>query len=188
MVLFAGVTSGTAGSSEAANEPEGLALGTSLKPASRNLLSVPPGPPFYEQQLAPQNSIAGGLKVLDGKNGVGTQVVLNNPPGTGAAYFTVQADGEIQLATQVNGKTYCLDVAGANYANIASVVTWPCNGQTNQKWNFVARGNNYYSISPVGNTSFCLDVKGGGTAINTPIIIFGCNGGSNQAWMLSAGG
>lgn len=150
----------------------------------------PPGGAIYETFLVPKNSFSktSGFKVLDGKNGVGTQTVLNDLSRANSQIFNLQSDGEIQLGGQVNGQTICLDVTGAHYANGTAVLEWPCNGGSNQKWNFVSVGSDYYTLSPVGNTKYCLDVTAFGTANGTPIQIYGCNGGSNQAWSpVSAG-
>ena len=154
----------------------------------RNLLGVPAGAPIYMTRLVPKHTVNLGLLALDGKAGVGAQTVLNNLSTQNTQLFTVQTSGEIQLSNLINGQRVCLDVRAAQYANGVPVLTWPCNGANNQRWNFVARENSYYNISPVDNAGFCLDVQAFGTAANTPIQIWSCNGGANQAWALSSAG
>ena len=154
----------------------------------RSLLGVPLGAPIYFTRLVPRYTVRLGLMALDGKAGVGTQTVLNSLTTQNLQLFTVQTNGEVQTSNLINGQKVCLDVRAAQYADGVPVLTWPCNGGNNQKWNFVAKDNGYYNISPVDNANFCLDVKAFGTAVNTPIEIWSCNGGANQAWALSSAG
>ena len=178
---------------ETAKDPTGVdrqiaADGIAQQRPRRNLLGVPFGAPIYLTRLVPKYTVSQGLLALDGKAGVGTQTVLNNLTTQNTQLFTVQPSGEIQLSNLINGQKVCLDVRAAQYADGVLVLTWPCNGGNNQKWNFVARENAYSNISPVDNAKYCLDVKAFGTAVNTPIEIWSCNGGANQAWALSSAG
>ncbi|KAK9831059.1 hypothetical protein WJX74_001510 [Apatococcus lobatus] len=175
---------------EAADDPSGSfpAEETLQQGSRRALLGLPFGAPIYLTRLVPKYTISQGLLALDGKAGVGTQTVLNNLTTQNTQLLTVQTTGEVQLSNLSNGQKVCLDVRAAQYADGVPVLTWPCNGGNNQKWNFVAKENAYYSISPVDNAKYCLDVRAFGTAANTPIEIWSCNGGTNQAWTLVSAG
>ncbi|MFD0441545.1 ricin-type beta-trefoil lectin domain protein [Streptomyces indonesiensis] len=71
----------------------------------------------------------------------------------------------------------CLDAYDQGTANGTRIITWPCNGQDNQKWTLDANG----SIRNV-HADLCLDVDNAGTANGTPLILWTCNGQGNQKW------
>jgi hypothetical protein len=59
------------------------------------------------------------------------------------------------------------------------VIIWPCDGASNQQWQFNSNG----TVTGV-QSGLCLDVTGGATTAGTPVEIWTCNGGSNQQWNL----
>ena len=156
----------------------------------RGLLPAPDSVAVY---LVPKNTFSktSGFQVLDGKAGIGNQTVLGSAEVSGRRVFNVQSDGQIVLDVDAGAQALCLDVFGAIYKNGAVVDLWPCNRQSNQKWNFTAKGDNYYKVSPYGEPAgshFCLDVAGNKTADNTPIQLYGCHGGANQQWTFITSG
>jgi hypothetical protein len=78
------------------------------------------------------------------------------------------------------GSRLCLDASGQGTSPGTKVITWACNGQTNQQWNVNANG----TITSA-QSGLCLDVTGAATANGTPVALWTCNGGSNQQWSLS---
>ncbi|MFJ4537178.1 ricin-type beta-trefoil lectin domain protein [Streptomyces tibetensis] len=56
-------------------------------------------------------------------------------------------------------------------------MTWPCNGQNNQKWTVGSDG----TIRNV-HAGLCLGVNGSGTAGGTPLVLWTCNGQAHQKW------
>ena len=75
-----------------------------------------------------------------------------------------------------------LDVRGASTENSALVDMFRRNGNRNQQWKFISRGNDLYEIEPQHAPGKRLDVAGGSTANNTEIHIFQRHGSNNQLW------
>ncbi len=158
--------------------------------AHPSLITPPDGTNVY---LAPKHTLGqNNFVVLDGKAGVGHQTVLANQTAASATQLVnVKPDGRIVFDSIAANQTLCLDVFGAKYANGTVVDPWPCNGQSNQRWNFTATHDNFYTISPVGEPAgchYCLDVFGNKIVEKTPIQLYTCNGGPNQQWTLVSGG
>ena len=86
-------------------------------------------------------------------------------------------------ALQVYSGSLCLDASGQGTTTGTMVITWTCNGQSNQQWNLNADG----TITGV-QSALCLDVTGGnvpaGNVNGTLIELWTCNGGANQQWSL----
>ena len=77
----------------------------------------------------------------------------------------------------------CLDVVVASKADGANVQQWSCHGGSNQSWEFVNTGQNYFQIKNV-NSGKCLDVAVASMADGGNIHQFACHGGNNQKWAL----
>ena len=136
---------------------------------------VPQGAPLYERYFQPGSS----GNILDCSPNTGTSAQLSPRSSGLGQLFTINTDGTI---IRSNGTpSICLEVQGSG--NGATVLTNPCNGGSNQMWNFFNG-----TIKPLSAQSYCLDVSGFGTATGTVVGIWSCNGGSNQQWSLVAGG
>jgi Ricin-type beta-trefoil lectin domain/Ricin-type beta-trefoil lectin domain-like len=79
------------------------------------------------------------------------------------------------IVGQGSGK--CLDVQGANAANLTPIILFDCHGGPNQQWTLGASGQ----LLSLGK---CLDVRGADPADRTPIILFDCHPGPNQEWRM----
>ncbi len=75
-----------------------------------------------------------------------------------------------------------LDVRGASTANSTPVLGWVRNGNANQQWKFISRGDGVYEIEPRHAPGKRLDVAGASTATNTAIHIYDRHGRANQRW------
>lgn len=71
----------------------------------------------------------------------------------------------------------CLDAYNQGTTNGTRVVTWPCNGQSNQKWTVGSDGSVRNTLS-----GLCLDVDRAGTANGTPLVLWTCDGRAGQKW------
>jgi Ricin-type beta-trefoil lectin domain/Glycosyl hydrolases family 16 len=70
----------------------------------------------------------------------------------------------------------CVDVRGANSANLTPVQVYTCNGTNAQQWTVVAAGSTLQALGK------CLDVDGAGTANGTTVDLYTCNGTGAQVW------
>ena len=61
----------------------------------------------------------------------------------------------------------CLDASNQGATNGTRVISWPCNGQNNQKWTVGSDG----SIRNV-NAGLCLDIDRADTANGTPLVLW----------------
>ena len=91
------------------------------------------------------------------------------------------ANGMIVSAADQNR---VLDVYGASKADLAEVIGWDANNQTNQKWTYNGATKQIVSL----NSGKCLDALYGGTKNGTKIIQYQCHGGNNMKWDLLPNG
>ncbi|WIA18237.1 hypothetical protein OEZ85_009706 [Tetradesmus obliquus] len=81
---------------------------------------------------------------------------------------------------------YCLDVFGYGDRDGAGIVSFPCNGFTNQRWWKDADG----ALRPWHALDYCLDVTLGNISPGTRLQLFKCNRSQAQLfavdWMLTA--
>ena len=91
-------------------------------------------------------------------------------------------DGAVYEMEPQYNTTLRLDVRGAATANSTQVLGWRRNGNLNQQWKFISRGNGIYELEPQHAPGKRLDVSGASTATNAPIIIYARHGRGNQQW------
>ena len=91
-------------------------------------------------------------------------------------------DGAVYEMEPQYNTTLRLDVRGAATANSTQVLGWRRNGNLNQQWKFISRGNGIYELEPRHAPGKRLDVLGASTATNAPIIIYDRHGRGNQQW------
>jgi galactose oxidase len=104
--------------------------------------------------------------------------ILATLPGLAEA----QTPGIIGLA----GTSLCADDSSQSLSTGNPIITWTCNGGTNQNWQPSATGTLYKFINQLSN--LCMDVSGASTAAGAPVIQWTCNGGANQAFSAQAQG
>jgi hypothetical protein len=84
----------------------------------------------------------------------------------------------------------CLDVPGFSTAAGAHIQQWPCNGGTNQQWNFVPLGGlpGWYRIVS-RSSGMCLDLPYSSTALGVQLQQWPCHPEfeANQVWSLQCG-
>ena len=83
------------------------------------------------------------------------------------------------LGVSLGGGRLCLDASGQGTSAGTKVITWTCNGQSNQQWTLNADGT-----VTAAQSGLCLDVSGAATANGSLVQLWTCNGGSNQKWSL----
>jgi hypothetical protein len=86
------------------------------------------------------------------------------------------------LKAKHSGK--CLDVSGAGRNNGDNIQQWDCNGGDNQKWRFVPKGGEYYSLVAL-HSGRCVDVAGVGKNNGDNVQQWECNIGDNQIWKVA---
>jgi beta-glucanase (GH16 family) len=91
------------------------------------------------------------------------------PPSTGGS----------ALKSAFSGR--CIDIPGGNASDGVRLVTWDCNGGTNQQWAFQSDG----TVRSLGK---CMDPAGAGTGNGTPIQLVACNGNPAQRFTLNGAG
>ncbi len=90
------------------------------------------------------------------------------------------------LKAKHSGK--CLDVSGVGRNNGDNIQQWDCNGGDNQKWRFVPKGGEYFSLVAL-HSGRCVDVAGVGRNNGDNVHQWECHGGDNQIWkIVSEGG
>lgn len=77
--------------------------------------------------------------------------------------------------------TLCLDAENRGTTAGTRLLTWGCNGQTNQRFRLNSDG------SVTADPGLCLDVTGATTANGTAVVLWTCNGQSNQRWTSGGG-
>jgi len=93
-----------------------------------------------------------------------------------------QTSGTITLS----GTSLCADVGSYSTTPGASVITWGCNGGTNQHWLPSPAGTRYQFINQ--NSNQCMDVAQISLNAGAPVIQWTCNGGLNQSFSLTPQG
>ncbi|WP_416973736.1 glycoside hydrolase family 27 protein [Streptomyces sp. 4F14] len=86
--------------------------------------------------------------------------------------WTSWAGGEIRVFGDK-----CLDAYDQGTADGTRVITWPCNGQDNQKWTTASDG----TLRNV-HAGKCLDTDRGGTGENTTLVLWTCDNRAGQRW------
>lgn len=85
-------------------------------------------------------------------------------------------DGMVSLATTTNG--YCLDAYSTTEG--ASVGTWDCHSQDNQRWQLLNAPNGKVSLSDK-RSGKCVG-NGGSSSPGAPLTLETCNGNAGQLW------
>jgi hypothetical protein len=76
----------------------------------------------------------------------------------------------------------CVDVRGANAANLTPVQVYTCNGTNAQQWTAMEAGSTLQALGK------CLDINGGGTANGTTVDLYTCNQTGAQVWQAQSDG
>lgn len=85
-------------------------------------------------------------------------------------------DGAVSLATASNG--YCLDAYGTTDG--ASVGTWDCHSEDNQRWRLLNAPDGKVSLSDK-RSGKCIGI-GGSSSPGAPLTLETCNGNAGQLW------
>jgi hypothetical protein len=85
-------------------------------------------------------------------------------------------DGTVSLATTTNG--YCLDAYGTTDG--ASVGTWDCHFEDNQRWRLQDASGGKVSLSDK-RSGKCVG-NGGSSSPGAPLVLEACNGNAGQLW------
>ncbi|WP_438006930.1 RICIN domain-containing protein [Sorangium sp. So ce321] len=89
------------------------------------------------------------------------------------------------IVSEENDK--CLDVFQASGDDGAAVVTWPCHGNDNQRWDLAPRSDGYFNVIN-RNSGKCLDVEGASAGDGAALLQWTCSGDDNQAWRVESSG
>jgi hypothetical protein len=136
--------------------------------------SLLPGPTSFTLKNA--RIVGNGNKCLD-TQGPYTQVVMRACNGSASQQWTY--DGARFLNGDTSRGQQCLDLSnGADVAGNA-VLSWSCNGGTNQNWAIAAGG----FIGPQGS-AHVLDVQAASVNDGTPVQIWNYQGSLNQKWFI----
>ncbi|MFL9947183.1 RICIN domain-containing protein [Paraburkholderia agricolaris] len=96
------------------------------------------------------------------------------------------AQAQTSASVALTGSSFCADVDSQSLAPGAAVITWTCNGGTNQSWLPSSSGSQYTLLNQ--NSNLCMDVSGASKVAGAPVIQWTCNGGTNQSFTLKAQG
>lgn len=99
--------------------------------------------------------------------------------GRTATSSNQEISGIHRLKARHSGR--CLDVAGVGTHNGANVQQWQCHDGDNQKWRFIPKGGNSYTIVAL-HSGRCLDVASPGRGNGDNVQQWDCHGGDNQLW------
>jgi hypothetical protein len=76
----------------------------------------------------------------------------------------------------------CVDVRGANSADLTPVQVYTCNQTSAQQWTVVQAGSTLHALGK------CLDINGGGTADGTAVDLYTCNNTAAQVFIPQSNG
>ena len=113
--------------------------------------------------------------------GVSTTLTATFVSSTGST--GIVAGGVYELEPQ-HALGQRLDVRALSTADRAIVELYQRNGGPNQRWKFIAKGNNLYELEPQHALGKRLDVAGVSAGDNVKVQTYTSNGGSNQVWKL----
>jgi hypothetical protein len=85
--------------------------------------------------------------------------------------------------THVSANSRCADVNGRSTANGADIISWSCNGQTNQLFVFTHQGSGIYQIRPQ-HSNLCMGVVGNSGANGADVVQQTCNTSTSQRWLV----
>ncbi|WP_344441905.1 RICIN domain-containing protein, partial [Kitasatospora nipponensis] len=113
---------------------------------------------------------------------------LGNTGLAGVYNLNAQASGVVHNV----GLNKCMDDYSYKTDNGSSVVSYTCNGATNQNWSFHPGEDYIYDLGFTGSITLdnapgqCLDIVGGPTTVTngTKIDLWKCDGGKNQQWVV----
>ena len=124
----------------------------------------------------------GGARVQNlSTPGVSTTLTATFVASTGST--GIVAGGVYELEPQ-NALGQRLDVRALSTADRAIVELYQSNGGPNQRWKFIAKGNNLYELEPQHAPGKRLDVAGVNAGDNVKVQTYASTGGSNQVWQL----
>ncbi|MGB3800277.1 MAG: PQQ-dependent sugar dehydrogenase, partial [Lewinella sp.] len=160
--------------------PQSVAFGTASSPWS---------------YTGPNNFSSSGrsLRLTNvGSDRGGNYTVTNTDPDGCTASLTYTIEIDDPTPAIINGAVYemepqhdtqlRLDVRGASSQNSTLVDGYERNGNANQQWQFISRGNDVWEIEPQHATGKRLDVAGVSRAQNAEIHIYDRHGRNNQQW------
>jgi hypothetical protein len=139
---------------------------------------------------SPQTSGSTTFNFLSWSDG-GTQTHEITVPATNTT-FTANFSSMTGGAPIANG-TYrmlpthttnrCADVSGRSTASGGDVISWSCNGQTNQQFTFNHLGSGIYEIRAL-HSNLCMGVSGNSSANGADVLQLTCNASSGQRWLV----
>jgi glucose/arabinose dehydrogenase len=77
----------------------------------------------------------------------------------------------------------CADVSGRSTASGGDVISWSCNGQTNQQFTFNHLGSGIYEIRAL-HSNLCMGVSGNSASNGADVLQLTCNASSGQRWLV----
>ena len=77
----------------------------------------------------------------------------------------------------------CADVSGRSTASGGDVISWSCNGQTNQQFTFNHLGSGIYEIRAL-HSNLCMGVSGNSSSNGADVLQLTCNASSGQRWLV----
>jgi len=115
------------------------------------------------------------LGVADSSTAAGAATAIRGCETAADRQWTSWAGGEVRVFGDK-----CLDANNQGTTDGTRVITWPCNGQDNQKWTAGSDG----TLRNV-HAGRCLDTTGSGTAEGTTLVLWNCDGRASQRWTRS---
>ncbi len=113
----------------------------------------------------------------------GTPVAGNSIPATLTGTHTISITLTGGQSNAITGEAgLCMDVRGANTANLTPVQLYTCDATNAQQWNVVSADNSLRSLGE------CLDVNDGATTDGTTVDLYTCNATGAQVWIPQANG
>ncbi|MFL9982751.1 RICIN domain-containing protein [Paraburkholderia sediminicola] len=97
--------------------------------------------------------------------------------------FSGLAEAQTAATITLGGTSLCADVNAESKTPGAAVISWACNGGTNQNWLPTPAGTQYKFINQ--NSNLCMDVAGISLDPGAAVDQWTCNGQANQSFTLT---
>ena len=140
--------------------------------------------------LAPGTTTTYSIKAVDASGNLSVDYSNVVSVTTPLAPISTSAVYTITKKPMWSSETLCLDASGSGRSEGTAVTQYPCNGGSNQRWQFVATSTaDYYTVHPLYTSSLSWSVKTQWVGASVQLLNTKTSASSEQIWKrVSVGG